>query len=61
MENEKGRNGESVRIPRDMLAEVDNLAIELASFPGAKPSRNATVRFLVTEGIKAGKAQRGIK
>ena len=57
MENKNNRNGESVRIPRDMLAEVDNLASELAIIPGSKPSRNATVRFLVSEGMAAVRAR----
>jgi hypothetical protein len=60
-EDTKGRNGESVRFPRSLLAEVDTLASELTMIPGARPNRTAAMRFLVSEGIKAVKAQRGIK
>lgn len=61
MEPEKKRYGESVRFPPSLLSEVDTLASELTLIPGARPNRTAAMRYLVVEGIKAVKAQQGIK
>lgn len=59
MKTEK-RYGESVRIPPSLLSEVDTLASELTLIPGEKPSRKATLRHVLTVGIEAVKARRGV-
>jgi hypothetical protein len=61
MEPEKKQYGESVRIPPSLLAEIDSLASVLTLIPGEKPTRKATLRHVITEGIKAVKLQHGVK
>lgn len=61
METKKGQYGQPVRIPPSLLAEVDTLASELTLIPGEKPSRKATLRHVLTVGIEAVKARRGVQ